>query len=127
VGIQENKDVAPPFEGSASRVALERTDLLDEDELLIRRSRDEVYIRVIAMHDLATGETRITWVGWGNMWIRTASTEQCLCKALSQQCLTDALWACEKIGVPNLLCSKCAAQNVYGVLVSDDIPVLSLC
>jgi hypothetical protein len=69
LGIKDNEDVAPPFERSPCRVALECTDLLNEDELLVGCSGDDMYIRVIAMQNFATGETGIAWIEWGNMWV----------------------------------------------------------
>src|SRR5437660_8984512 len=78
------------------------------------------------MQGFTTRKTNVAGIGGSHSWIGSASTEQGLGKALGQQALTDALWTNEQVSMSYLLSCERTAQDIYRMLVTDNIPVLRL-
>src|SRR5579885_986831 len=125
VRVLNDKDVAPPFERLARRIALERANLLDENGLLIGGLCDDMHIGMISVQNLATGDAGVARLQWRGLRIGTAGAEQRLREAARQQRFADMLRAGEEVGVAYLLRGKRAAQDVYSMFVADYIPARS--
>lgn len=76
------------------------------------------------MQDFSTCQAYIAGISWGNTWVWTTSTQQGLGKAVSQQAFANMLRAGKQVGMTDLLGRECALQQVNGMFVADNIPVL---
>ena len=79
---------------------------------------------MVAVHDFSAGQAYIARISWGNTWVRAASTQQGLGKAVGKQTFTDMLRASKQVGMADLLGRERAPQQVNGMFVADNIPVL---
>jgi hypothetical protein len=79
---------------------------------------------MVAMQDFSTCQAYIAGISWGNMWVRAASAQQGLGKAVGKQAFTDMLRAGKQVGMTNLLGRERTPQQVNGMFVADNIPAL---
>lgn len=100
--------------------------LLNEDKLLVGCLRDDVYVWMVAVHDLAAREARIAGIDRRDAWVGSARTEQGLGEAVCKEPFTDARRASKEIGMTDLLRGNSAAQDADGTFVADDIPAWRL-
>src|SRR5437588_7035248 len=105
----DDEDVAATFQGLTSRVALQGTYLVDEDELLVGRPCDVMHIWMVVVHDFATGKADIAGILWCHTRVWPSGTKQGLGKTPGQQCFADVLRTGEQVGMAHALGDQCAA------------------